>query len=89
MKIGTYPAVYVKWLDAQSHDEWMDFEELEDGLPEIHTVGFLVSETKNMITLMQNYDETNGKLSMVMQIPKAWMMEMKMISDVGAFQDKN
>lgn len=83
MKINNFPAVYVKWLDAQSHDDWMSIEDLEDNLPEIHTVGFLIKESSEMITVVQNYDSSNNQISMVMEIPRSWCVEVKQIVASG------
>ena len=68
-----YPAVYIEWFDAQSEDNWHFVDELEDELPLIRTLGFLLREHKDRIVVAQNLDSENESTSMVMTIPRAWI----------------
>ena len=68
--------VLVEWIDAESDDRWLDLSDLEnEPLPIIKTVGFIVRETKDVLTLAMNYDEKNEKISCLMSIPKGGMIK--------------
>jgi hypothetical protein len=68
------------WIDAESDDAWRDIDEHKSSdLARIHTIGWLLSEDERMIRLAQNIDATNGKASMVMTIPKAWIVSRKVV----------
>jgi hypothetical protein len=70
-----YPLVYIVWNDAVSSDAWMPADE-EHKLAVIHTVGFVISETDDSITLAMNLDMGNGNASMTMTVPLAWIESM-------------
>ena len=62
--------VYLEWVDPQSVDAWTDLAEVRvDRLPLIRSVGLVVSETRDMLVIAQNYDKKNDQVSMVMHIP--------------------
>lgn len=74
--------VHVIWYDAFTSDTaWVNIEAVQQGMKEYeayecHTVGYIVSETDDYITLAQTVDkdclqgESNGKLNALMHIPK-------------------
>lgn len=70
-----YPLVYVVWKDAVSSDAWRDTTE-EFKLTTIHTVGFMITEDDESITLTMNLDMDNAAVSMTMTIPLAWIESM-------------
>lgn len=68
------------WIDAESDDVWRDIAEHESSeLAKISTVGYLLNESDKVIRIAQNIDQTNGKTSMVITIPKAWIVSRKVI----------
>lgn len=70
--------VEVYWQDAQSQDGWVSIEEaVNDSLPMIRTVGYLLKETKELIVVTMQLDTKNDKTSMVMTIPRAWIKRIK------------
>ena len=73
--------IYLEWVDAMSRDAWLDIEEVEKWADEkavsIKTIGFLLKENKDFITVIQNYNIDS--CSMVMKIPKAWILKKKLI----------
>jgi hypothetical protein len=90
MKIKNFPLVYVTWLDAESDGDWQSIEDLEDHLPEVHTVGLLIKESKSMITLAQNFDDKNEHVSNIISIPTAWCVNMQSLGIDAIFDlDKN
>jgi hypothetical protein len=70
-----YPLVYVVWKDAVSSYAWIDATE-EFKLTTIHTVGFMIAEDDESITLTMNLDMDNSAVSMTMTIPLAWIESM-------------
>lgn len=72
--------IEIQWVDAESDDVWRDIAEHEaSDLAKIRTVGYLLSENEKIIRLAQNIDETNNKTSMVMSIPKAWILSRRVV----------
>ena len=72
--------IEIQWVDAESDDVWRDIAEHEaSDLAKITTVGYLLSENEKIIRLAQNIDETNNKTSMVMSIPKAWILSRRVV----------
>lgn len=63
--------VEVTWVDAQSHDPWIDKDEVvkDQALAEVISVGMLKSRNKKIITLVLNHDTTNDAYSCIMHIP--------------------
>lgn len=58
--------VYVKWLDSGYSllaDRWQDVDEvkkLKDTIKPIETVGFLIEESADYLTLAQSYAESES-----------------------------
>lgn len=71
--------IYVEWLDAVSHDEWIHLDEADLNTVLIKSVGFLVSDTKESITLALNYDTINNNISCYINIPNKWIKSKRLI----------
>lgn len=83
MKSLDYPIVQVIWYDAESHDEWEDISDINGRkIKPIHTVGYLIEDHAEHITLAMNLDETNEKISMVMVIPNFWIEELSYLEKI-------
>lgn len=74
--------VKVTWIDAESHNEWVEVKDLVD--PSIcTTVGFLVKETEEFyyiaatVSLEGEAIHTNNRIL----IPKVWIKEFTEIKD--------
>lgn len=54
---------YIKWRDTTSEsEEWIDVDQLERLIPStVHTVGFLVDEAVDFITIAQSIAVHNSK----------------------------
>lgn len=75
--------IEVIWFDAVSIDSWHVVEDLKQDEPaEIYSVGYLIHETKNKITMALNLDSQNDKASCTMVIPKKWIKSVKVLRDV-------
>ena len=75
-----FTILYVIWNDAVSFDDWTDITEISTELAEIHTVGFLVSETQEVLSMALNYDKDNEGVSCMINIPKKWIKFRQPIS---------
>lgn len=71
--------IYIEWNDAVSADGWSDTSEIEPELALIVTVGILIKETDDIITVGLNQDITNEKHSCIMHIPKPWIKSKRII----------
>lgn len=64
-------AIEIYWLDAQGDDGWLSRKEVEkQHITLIHTVGLLVSETKDHIAVTLADDPENENVGAYMVIPK-------------------
>lgn len=85
MKLGTL--VKITWVDASNIGEWVEADEInkrlvKDDADIFYTVGFLVRETKNNISVAQTVCHNNNKLELaseIMTIPKWWVKVKKVL----------
>lgn len=71
--------IYIEWNDAVSQDSWSDTKEIVPELALIVSVGILIKETEDIVTVALNQDVTNEKHSCIMHIPKAWIKTKRII----------
>lgn len=72
---------YIQWGDAFSIDAWTPVEEAIDGDYElVESIGFLLSENDDSVTLCLNLREEAGIVSCVMTIPKGMIKLRRQIS---------
>lgn len=79
MKLGTL--VKITWVDASNIGEWVEAENIhqklnKDDADVFYTVGFLVRETKQNISVAQSVCYNNNNLELagdIMTIPKGWI----------------
>lgn len=74
--------VHIVWKDAESEDNgWMLLKRakkyVREPLPTIDSVGFLLGETKDHVTLVHTIDQKNGMVTPAIKIPKAWVVSRK------------
>lgn len=70
MKTG----IFLVWKDAVSCDDWISVDEAKDEeLAEIRTLGLLVHQDQFVYRIALNWDVSNGKVSQVLTVPKAWV----------------
>lgn len=74
--------VRIVWIDAESHNDWMEVKDLED--PSLcTTIGFLIKETEGFyyvaatISVEGEALHTNNRIL----IPKVWIKEFTEIKD--------
>lgn len=79
----TPPLVFIEWDDASGSDGWIRAEKLiesDDKLARIKTVGYLVHEDKDSITLTMAHDTTNNNFGAFMSVPKSCIRKRKKIA---------
>lgn len=63
--------VLVKWVDSGGNGRWMDKQQAEnDKICEIVSIGYLVVNNEEKITLVQSIDESNQTVNNMITIPK-------------------
>lgn len=73
-----YSVVYVKWRDATSVDEWDAVSDmLKYRAHIIHSVGWLIAQDKEQITIALNFDPDSGDASQYLIIPRNWCEVLK------------
>ena len=70
--VSSYPLVLVKWVDIQSHDgPWVDMEEASEYAPVVvETVGWIITDAEDYITLVSTLSDDNTFTGSVCSIPK-------------------
>lgn len=72
--------IYIEWQDAVGADGWSRMTNIEkEGLAVIKTVGFLLKETKEAVTVLHSVDISNNQSGAWMVIPKAQIKKRKFL----------
>lgn len=70
--------VQIIWNDACGQDGWVTERELLKQKPVVHnSVGYVVQDTKEHITITMSYDEDKDSLGAWLLIPKAYIKKIK------------
>lgn len=70
--------VQVTWVDAVGGDGWLSLKDLEKETPTTHiSVGFIVKDTKDYLTITMSYDEQKTNLGAWLCIPKKYIKKVK------------
>lgn len=81
-------AEVVEWIDACSdHKEWIEADKVDVKIPTIYSIGFLLKETSDALTLVMNRDVENDQVSCVMLIPKKFIVKRTKLN-VGSRKKK-
>lgn len=69
--------ITVVWIDAVGADGWITEKELLNETPTTHhSVGYLIKETKEYITITMSYDEEKESLGAWLLIPKLYIKKI-------------
>ena len=67
--------VKIQWLDATGADGWIEAKELVNEEPAIHnSVGYVVKDTPEFITITMSYDDEKESLGAWLLIPKKFII---------------
>lgn len=70
--------VQVDWLDAVGGDGWCNEKELQDQTPVLHhSVGYVIKDTKESLTITMSWDEKKVNLGAWLLIPRAYIKKVK------------
>ncbi len=76
--------VLVRWVDSTSLHGWQQmpdvYDFMADGLPEYDSIGFVVGDDENALTIVQSLGE--GNCGHVMKIPKASVLTITELKTV-------
>lgn len=71
--------VLIEWNDAESIDAWTFENELDHEIAPAESVGWLLNESNESVTLALNHDIKNGSYSCIMKIPKGMIVSRKIL----------
>ncbi len=74
----------VEWADANSVDAWTSEDEIEAFYHTILTIGMVIKESEEILTMGLNFDTTAENWCCIINIPKINILSRKLISE-----DKN
>lgn len=74
-----YPVCLILWDDAESVDGWTESHLIDHGVTRVQSVGFMLSENPEAVTLALNYDTKNQSYSCIMKIPTGMIVEKRII----------
>jgi hypothetical protein len=78
MSFKPYPAL-VKWLDAESIDAWTEKDQVDHSLAPIVSIGWVIQQGDESLTIALNHDEKNESFSCMMKIPKGMVLSVQSI----------
>ena len=73
---------HISWRDACSEDnDWIStrkaIKQAKQKLPLIESVGFVLHEDKDAITLVHSFDKEDSLVTPAIKIPKKWIIKRK------------
>ncbi len=81
---STYPLVYIKWVDSQIASlTWAYIEDITQEIATVETVGFVVKENKNTLTISASIsikEKSQHQAAQIITIPKCCILKKKSIS---------
>ena len=84
MKNQQYKIVSIEWVDSQIASlTWCYIDEIPIKIAYVTTVGFLISQTKDIITVAGSFsykEDATAQISSVINIPKCCIKSKKIIS---------
>lgn len=75
-----YPIEIVTWWDASTEHGWKSLSEIDDDDPVITSIGFVVKETANNITLAMSVDDDDDDTNGRGRIPKPMIKSRTIIT---------
>jgi len=72
--------IVLNWIDACASSEWEDIDQAKELHPHaIQSVGHLLYEDEEKITLAMSWDTEREAVSECLSVPKKWISEKKEI----------
>ena len=79
-RLGT--PILVDWVDSASYDRWIKPRDLDHTIEVCHTVGWIVAETEDVLTVAADWGQESQSVSGVMFIPKAAILKRRRLVGV-------
>ena len=76
----TYAIEYILWKDAVSEDAWKNIDEIDSHYHPIETVGIVVRETNEVISVSLNHDISSNNFSCTIHIPQAMIIHRQKLN---------
>ena len=72
-----YPILFVEWIDAHSEYGWHEFSHVQSEPDPQRSVGFLIRESENTISIAQSHQEEGSLVADVLTIPRSYITSIK------------
>ena len=69
----------VTWLDAESIDSWTEGHEIDHTIAPVMSIGWVLNDSFEGLTLALNHDTKNDSYSCIMKIPRGMIVTEKVI----------
>ncbi|MBA4180245.1 MAG: hypothetical protein C0506_06600 [Anaerolinea sp.] len=85
--MDAFPLVTIEWMDARvAKGGWVNIGEYEPSLITCRSVGFVVSETDDLIALASTLNSAGQSMPTVV-IPKAWIVSRRLLARTDLIGD--
>lgn len=71
--------VYVEWIDSETDDGWGKIKDVSDNLTLCRTIGYLIKDSSDFVTIAHSWDEENDHVNGTIQIPKVAIKKKKFV----------
>lgn len=79
-KIGS--PVLVDWVDTASYDRWIKPQDVNHTMEVCHTLGWVISETEDVLTVAADWGQESQSVSGLMFIPKVAILRRRRLVGV-------
>lgn len=69
--------VFIKWIDSVRSFDWTLLEDVDSNSMDCESVGFLIKETREYVTIAQNYGLKPEQVCNLITIPKCSIISIK------------
>ena len=73
--------IKINWVDSVRASDWTLLEDVDDKLLDCVSVGFLIKETNEQITIAQNYGIKPEQVCNLMTIPRCSIRDIKELKE--------
>lgn len=83
MKLPKWPVgikrLEILWLDAHADNTWTDIKDIDSKMEPTYSIGVLISESKDGLTVCCTFDPSTKSVNAVMTIPKSCIIRRRFI----------
>lgn len=81
MEVANKEIVIIEWVDSVRASDWTYVEDVDEKPMDCISVGFLLKETEDSVTIAQNYGLKPEQVCNLMTIPKRSIRSVKEINE--------